>query len=73
LRFVPGLHAVEAVQQFSAVRTLGHVRFEGDPLGQTDLSINEGGELRPGIETIHVLFASSPVMAALRFVDREGG
>jgi hypothetical protein len=49
------------------------VRFDGDPLGQTDLSINEGGELRPGLETIHVLFASSPVMAALRFVDREDG
>jgi hypothetical protein len=53
------------VKQFSAVRTFGHVGFNGDPLGQADHSINDSGELRAGIETIHVLFASSPVIAAL--------
>jgi hypothetical protein len=61
------------VKQFAAVRTFGHVSFDGDRLGQADHSIDDSGELRAGIETIHVLFASSPVIAALRFVYREGG
>jgi hypothetical protein len=49
------------------------VSFDGSPLRQAAPSSHDSGKLLTGVETVHVLFASSPVVAALGFAYRVGG